>query len=107
MIPESGKRYKDLEIKCLTIILEELGVIYNGGLMVIDATDIFTREKIGWRLILYLNNKDKPMGIDYIGDDVNDFLKLVRMQIHEDSISTHVMYCSSSLVETHVEPNKQ
>lgn len=104
MSPESGKRYKDLELKCLSIILEELEVIYTGGLMVIDAIDIFTREKVGWRLVLYLNNKDKPMGIDYIGDDVNEFLKLIRMQIHEDSISSHVMYCSSSLVETHVEP---
>lgn len=104
MSPESGKRYKDLELKCLSIILEELEVIYTGGLMVIDAIDIFTKEKVGWRLVLYLNNKDKPMGIDYIGDDVNEFLKLVRMQIHEDSISSHVMYCSSSLVETHVEP---
>lgn len=104
MSPESGKKYKDLELKCLSIILEELEVIYTGGLMVIDAIDIFTKEKVGWRLVLYLNNKDKPMGIDYIGDDVNEFLKLVRMQIHEDSISSHVMYCSSSLVETHVEP---
>lgn len=104
MSPESGKRYKDLELKCLSIILEELEVIYTGGLMVIDAIDIFTKEKVGWRLVLYLNNKDKPMGIDYIGDDVNEFLKLIRMQIHEDSISSHVMYCSSSLVETHVEP---
>lgn len=89
-----------LRIKILKMFVDELGVIYTGGLKVEHVKDVWSGEYYGWRVYIYLNNVDKPMIIDYVGEDVNVFLDLVRKQIHEDSICNNVRFYSSSLVET-------
>lgn len=88
------------EQRCLDIIREELDCEYIGDLYVREAKNSFTGEKCGWTLVLCLNNLDKPMFINYIGDDKETFFKLVRKQIHEDGIPSHVRYYHANYMNT-------
>lgn len=93
-------QYKKIALQIRCMFHEELGVIYKGDLKVVRPIDPWTGEKLGWRVLLYLNNLDKPMSIDYAGEELDIFLNLVREQIHEDAICNHVRFYSSSLIET-------
>lgn len=92
--------YKKIEAEIRLMFVTELGVLYTGELKVLRIKDPWTNKESGWRVMIYLNNHDKPMSIDYAGDELDVFLDIVREQIHEDAICNHVRFYSSSLVET-------
>ena len=90
------------EKRVLKIFEEELRVIYTGNLWVRKARDPYTGRENGYELELSLNNLDKPQYITYIGDSIEEFFRLVRMQIREDNIASHVMYTYGR----HIDPTK-
>lgn len=87
------------EKRVLKIFEEELGYEYVGNLWVRVARDTWTKEPVGYELELALNNLEKPLYITYIGDSKEKFFELVRMQIHEDNIPSHVAYCYAQRYE--------
>lgn len=90
----------DEEMRVLEIFKEELGYDYIGNLWVRRSRDTWTGKENGYELELSLNNLDKPLYITYIGDSKEKFFELVRMQIHEDNIPSHVAYCYVQRYET-------
>lgn len=90
----------DDEKRVLEIIKEELDYEYVGNLWVRRTRDTWTGNENGYELELSLNNLDKPLYITYIGDSKEKFFELVRMQIHEDNIPSHVAYCYTQRYET-------
>lgn len=88
------------EKRVLQIFKEELDYEYVSNLWVRRTKDAYTGTENGWELELSLNNIDKPMYITYIGDSKEKFFEVVRMQIHEDNIPSHVAYCYAQRFET-------
>lgn len=87
------------EQRVLDIIEEMLGVKYIGNLWVKRTRDMFTRKEDGYQLIMTLNNLDKPYYITYMGDDKEEFFRLVRTQLREDNIPSKVMYSYGQMIE--------
>lgn len=92
-------RLSPLEKQCLEIIEEELECKYTGGLKVEIVHSFYSKEPVGYSLILYLNNPDKPMYITCEGS-LDDFLRVVRSQIREDNIPSHVTYNYAQIEHT-------
>ena len=87
------------EKRVLAIIEEELGVKYIGNLWVRRTYDAYTKKPDGYQLEMSLNNLDKPYYITYVGDDIETFFKLVRIQLREDNIPSRVMYTYGQYID--------
>lgn len=94
------REFTDDEKRVLGIIEEELGYKYIGNLFVREVRNSHTKDVVGYELELCLNNLDKPIYITYMGESKQKFFDVVRMQIHEDNIPSHVEYCLAQRYET-------